>query len=101
MLSSLLKQNGSININSIIENDHLKISVSDNGIGIANSDKNMIFEKFRQVDSSKIKPQQGAGLGLAICRKLVELHGGEINLNSEKGKGSCFWFILPLLKHKI
>jgi PAS domain S-box-containing protein len=75
---------------------YLEISVRDTGIGIRREDQQHIFEEFRQVDNSYSRQFQGTGLGLALSRRLVELHGGRIWLESELGQGSTFSFILPL-----
>lgn len=80
----------------------IKISVSDNGIGIKPEDQKRIFGEFEQVDSSYARKQQGTGLGLALTRKLVELHGGQIWVESEgEGKGSTFIFTLPLIPKRL
>jgi signal transduction histidine kinase len=76
--------------------DRVEISVSDTGIGIAESDREHLFEEFRQVDSDVARENHGTGLGLALTRRFVELHGGQIRLASELGKGSVFTLILPL-----
>ncbi len=75
--------------------DRLEIAVQDNGIGIQPSDLKTIFESFRQVDSSYTREYQGTGLGLALVRQLVELHGGKIWAESEVGKGATFTFSIP------
>jgi PAS domain S-box-containing protein len=75
----------------------LRISVSDTGIGVHPGDQERIFGEFEQVDSSYGRLQQGTGLGLALTRRLIELHGGRIWVESEgEGKGSTFTFVLPL-----
>ncbi len=72
------------------------ISVSDTGIGIAQTDQNRIFQSFEQVDSSQSRRHQGTGLGLALTRRMVELHGGRIWVESEGiGKGSRFACAIP------
>lgn len=76
--------------------ERLLVSIEDTGIGIAQEDLKMIFEPFRQVDSSSSRKFEGAGLGLAICDQLVSKMGGELGCESELGKGSRFWFSLPL-----
>ena len=78
--------------------DAVEISVSDTGIGIAESDREHLFEAFRQVDSDIAREQHGTGLGLALTKRFVELHGGQIGLLSELGKGSVFTLRLPLLQ---
>ncbi|MBW2154948.1 MAG: hypothetical protein JRH18_25235, partial [Deltaproteobacteria bacterium] len=77
--------------------DCLEISVSDTGIGIAPEDQSRIFNAFEQVDSSVSRRYQGTGLGLSLTKKLVELHGGKIWVESEGlEKGSTFRFIIPV-----
>lgn len=95
--------NGKITVSSRIEcvetNDNpasFLFAVRDTGIGIAKEHQRTIFETFRQVDSSYSRQYQGTGLGLALTRKLIELHGGEIWVESEIGKGSTFTFQIPL-----
>ncbi|WP_052402630.1 ATP-binding protein [Methanococcoides methylutens] len=73
----------------------LEISVSDNGIGIPKDKHDEIFETFKQVDSSTSKQYGGTGLGLALARRYVELHGGNIWVDSEKDRGSTFTFTIP------
>jgi signal transduction histidine kinase len=71
------------------------VSVTDEGIGIKREDLPKLFQEFSQVDSSSSRRAQGTGLGLALCKKFVELHGGTIGADSVYGKGAAFWFILP------
>ena len=78
-------------------NSHVEISVTDNGIGIEPDQLAVIFERFKQVDSSSTRRYGGLGLGLAISKTLVELHGGSIIAKSPgKGEGACFRISLPL-----
>jgi len=74
---------------------HILISVVDNGIGVKKEDLSNIFETFHQVDSTFTRKYQGTGLGLALTKQLVELHGGIIDAASEYGKGSEFRFTMP------
>jgi PAS domain S-box-containing protein len=76
--------------------DWIEIAVADTGIGIRAEDADRLFKEFVQLDSVSDRPRQGTGLGLAITKKLVELHGGAIWVESEPGKGSVFTFRLPL-----
>jgi signal transduction histidine kinase len=76
--------------------DSVEISVSDTGIGIAESEFEHLFEEFRQIDSDIAREQHGTGLGLALTKRFVELHGGQIRLASVVGKGSVFTLSLPL-----
>ncbi len=74
----------------------LRLSVTDTGIGIKKEDHERIFSEFEQVDSSFSRRYEGTGLGLALTKKLVELHGGDIFVESEENRGSTFTVILPL-----
>jgi signal transduction histidine kinase len=73
-----------------------EFSVTDTGIGIRPEDRDRIFQEFEQVDLSAERRYEGTGLGLTLAKKLVELHGGNIRVESEMGKGSTFLFTLPL-----
>jgi signal transduction histidine kinase len=76
--------------------EELMVEVGDTGKGISRNNHELIFREFAQVDASPSRPHHGTGLGLAIARKFVELHGGRIWVESELGKGSRFFFTLPL-----
>ncbi len=73
----------------------LRVGITDNGIGIPKAELSRIFERFYQVDGSLTRRYSGVGLGLAICKEIVEAHGGQIWAESEPGKGSTFYFSLP------
>jgi signal transduction histidine kinase len=90
--------NGIISLTTTIKDNKLIVKIQDSGIGIAEEDKDKIFSQFMQVDSSYTRKQEGTGLGLALTKKLVELHNGVIDFKSESGKGTTFWFILPEAK---
>ncbi|MDN4604970.1 ATP-binding protein [Paenibacillus sp. F6_3S_P_1C] len=75
---------------------YLRISVTDEGDGMEAAETSRIFERFYRIDKSRSKSNGGAGLGLAIAQSIVQLHGGEIGVQSTKGAGSCFWFTLPI-----
>jgi signal transduction histidine kinase len=90
---------GHVTIGAKRLDDTVEISVSDDGIGIAASEFEHLFEEFRQVDSDIAREQHGTGLGLALTKRFVELHGGQIRLASEVGKGSVFTLSLPLDAH--
>ena len=77
------------------EAGQIQFSVTDTGIGITPEDLQKLFKPFVQVDSSLSRQYEGSGLGLSLAKKLVEMHGGTIGVESEAGKGSCFHFTIP------
>jgi len=79
----------------LVAQDVVWVSVTDEGIGIKPEDMPKLFQEFSQVDSSSSRRAQGTGLGLALCKKFVEMHGGTIGADSVYGKGAAFWFLLP------
>jgi signal transduction histidine kinase len=99
LLSNAVKftaDGGRIDVLAQREDGNAVISVRDTGIGIAQEDQAAVFEEFRQVGRDYTRKQEGTGLGLALTKKFVELHGGRIWVESEIGKGSTFTFTLPL-----
>ena len=100
LLSNAVKftpDGGSISLGAEKEEREIIISVSDTGMGVEAEDRIRIFERFEQVDSSYSRSQTGTGLGLALARKLVEMHGGRIWVNSTgTGPGSTFAFSIPV-----
>lgn len=109
LLSNALKftDNGSVTVTARkscatdcpLENglDSITVSISDTGIGIAEKDQNNVFEKFKQVGDTLTDRPKGTGLGLPICRQIVEYHGGKIWVKSSPGNGSVFAFVLPVV----
>jgi len=84
-----------IKVSARAEPDHLVIGVSDKGRGLSASEQARIFHPFQRLEKSRPDQARGAGLGLLVCKRLVEAHGGEIWVESKKGKGSTFFFSLP------
>jgi len=85
---------GEVDVSAIRVNGGVRVSVADTGPGIAPGDHERVFEEFQQTDAG-LEQHEGTGLGLALSKRLVELHGGRIWLESELGKGSTFVFTLP------
>ena len=86
---------GKIEVSIYDKMDYISVAIKDTGIGIPASSINNIFDRYKQVTSSKHKNHQGTGLGLALVKSIVEAHGGSITVSSEENKGSEFSFILP------
>jgi signal transduction histidine kinase len=86
---------GRVTIKAQEESGHLKVTVMDDGIGIPARDLPRVFERFFQVETHLTRHYGGMGLGLAVAKAMIELHGGRIWAESEEGKGSCFTFLLP------
>ena len=98
LLSNAIKftqEGGRIDVGAVPKDGHVEISVSDTGVGIAPEDQEAVFEEFRQVGMAD-KKVEGTGLGLTLCRKFVELHGGKIWVKSQLGEGSTFTFTIPV-----
>jgi len=97
-------EQGSVTVRVILEHETyshttLRISVSDTGIGIGLENQKSLFQAFNQMRTDTTRKFGGTGLGLVICKKLVEQMGGDIHVESEYGKGATFWFTLPVEKY--
>ncbi len=102
LLSNAVKftpEGGKITMSAVMNGKSVEVSVADTGIGIAAADQETVFEEFRQVGTDYARKREGTGLGLALARRLVELHGGKLSLQSELGKGSTFTFTIPVRPH--
>jgi len=98
LLSNAVKftpEGGKVDVRARRLDGSVEVAVADTGVGIAPADHEAVFEEFRQLGTDYTKKAEGTGLGLALTRKFVELHGGSIRLESEPGKGSTFTFTLP------
>jgi signal transduction histidine kinase len=91
-------EGGTISISAGIDDKTLEIDIQDTGIGISPEDQKLVFEEFRQASGKEGEVNEGTGLGLTLTKKFVEMHGGEISVESELGKGSVFKFSLPLMQ---
>jgi len=101
LLSNAVKftpDGGRIDVRALRANGTVEVSVTDTGVGIAPEDQEAIFEEFRQVGHAARK-REGTGLGLALARKFVELHGGRLWVKSAVGHGSTFTFTIPTSPH--
>jgi signal transduction histidine kinase len=98
LLSNAVKftpEGGSVKVSAKRANGAVEIAVVDTGVGIGPEDQALVFEEFRQAGGDYLRKSEGTGLGLALAKRFVELHGGTLALRSEKGKGSTFMFTLP------
>ena len=89
-------ERGTVEIRATVDRDHLAIHVQDTGIGIPLEHRHSVFQSFQQGDGGTARKYGGTGLGLSVTKKLVELHGGTIDVASTPGHGSTFTFTLPL-----
>src|SRR5262249_20241372 len=87
---------GSVKISVERQGNVLLYSVSDTGIGIASDQLENVFREFQQADATLAREFEGTGLGLSIAKKFVEMHGGRIGVKSVLGKGSTFFFSIPI-----
>ena len=99
LLSNAVKftpEGGAVRLGAKMNGSAIEVSVADTGVGIAPEDQALVFEEFRQVGSDSARKAEGTGLGLALAKKFIELHGGTIRLESAPGRGSTFTFTLPV-----
>jgi signal transduction histidine kinase len=99
LLSNAVKftpEGGKVGVTAKPNGTTVEIAVADSGVGIAPEDQETIFEEFKQVGTDYTKKAEGTGLGLALTRRFIELHGGTIRVISAPGKGSTFTFTLPI-----
>nr|HQU56286.1 response regulator [Chitinophagaceae bacterium] len=89
---------GKVSLSVYEQDQEIHVSVADTGIGIAEADHAAVFEQFKQVGDTLTDKPKGTGLGLPICKEIIEHHGGRIWMESELGKGSIFYFALPITK---
>ena len=89
---------GKVEIDAYQDKDQIIVEIQDTGIGIAEEDHYKVFEKFRQAGDTLTDKPKGTGLGLPICREIIEHHGGIIWMTSEPGVGSTFYFSIPVLR---
>ncbi|MEJ2434357.1 MAG: ATP-binding protein, partial [Pseudolabrys sp.] len=87
---------GEVKIRAAADDGHFSVAVVDTGPGISEDDQKKLFQEFQQADSSTTKKKGGTGLGLAISKRIVEMHGGSVGLDSKLGAGSTFSFTVPL-----
>jgi signal transduction histidine kinase len=92
-------EGGRIDVGARLDDYVVEVSIADTGIGIAPADQDAVFEEFRQVGTAD-KKAEGTGLGLALSRKFIELHGGRIWVKSQVGAGSTFTFTLPVRREE-
>jgi signal transduction histidine kinase len=88
---------GEVAIKAEANNGSFYVSVHDTGPGISAADQAKLFQEFQQADNAITKKKGGTGLGLAISKRIIEMHGGKIWVESEPGKGSTFAFTLPVI----
>jgi signal transduction histidine kinase len=95
-------EKGEVRVEVVVSNQTFLVSVSDTGLGLSEADQKRIFEEFQQSDGSSTRKKGGTGLGLFIAKRIVEMHGGRIWVESTLGKGSTFWFTLPVrIEHQM
>lgn len=92
------RENGEINISSELKDGFVEISISDNGVGMDEKQMNKLFKIENSISTPGTNDERGTGLGLLLCKELIELNGGKISINSKYGEGTIISFTLPLIK---
>ena len=98
LLSNAVKftpDGGKVNVRALALDGGIEVAVADTGVGISVEDQLVVFDEFKQVGRHYTNKHEGTGLGLALTKRFVELHGGTLTLQSEPGVGSTFTFTLP------
>lgn len=101
LLSNAVKFSGpesEVIVKVLAHDSWARVEVTDSGPGIAAADTHKLFDKFQQLETPDRRTRGGTGLGLAVCKAIVEAHGGKVGLDSELGRGSTFWFELPVCR---
>lgn len=102
LLSNAIKfsqDDANVSLGCTVRDGFIEVNVIDQGRGVPLDQMAMLFEPFKQVQSSDSTEKKGSGLGLTICKQIIEAHGGAIGVESEEGSGSRFWFTLPLTRN--
>lgn len=87
---------GAVVVRAVSQPGLVRVEVEDAGCGIPEPEQPKLFQRFRQLDMGLTRPHGGLGMGLFLCRRLIEAHGGRIGIKSSTGAGSTFWFTLPV-----
>ena len=98
LLSNAIKftgDGGKLKVSAALDDDILMISVADDGVGISSQDQARVFRPFEQGENNLDRTHEGTGLGMVLCKSLVELYKGHIELESEEGQGTTITFYLP------